>query len=186
MSASLEREVKLRFDSPAAARAAVLAAGAVPLAARRLQSDLVVDTDAAQLRNSRCALRVRPEPSRAFLTFKGPPQPSVMKLREELETGVDNGVLLLAILERLGYRVWFRYEKYREEFSLDGVVIAVDETPIGTFVEIEGTDAGIADAAARLGRTSDDFIVDSYRGLFAQECSRRGVEPGNMLFDQTS
>jgi adenylate cyclase class 2 len=180
---SFEREIKLRFDSPAAARDAVVAAGATPLSPRRLQSDLIVDTEEAELRSRRCALRVRLEPARAFLTFKGPPQRSTMKVREELETAVDDGVMLLAILERLGYRVYFRYEKFREEFGLDHVVLAIDETPIGTFVEIEGTADGIADAASRLGRGPDDYIVDSYRALFVQECTSRGVEPGHMIFE---
>ena len=52
-----------------------------------------------------------------------------MKLREELETSIGDGALVLAMLERLGFRVWFRSEKYREEFALADVVIAIDETP---------------------------------------------------------
>src|SRR5215207_1153352 len=111
MGASLEREIKLRFDSATAARDSILAAGGVPVHARRLQADALLDTDDGELRNSRCALRVRVEkPGRCFLTYKGSPLPSMMKLREELETGVDDGPLVLAVFERLGYRVWFRYE----------------------------------------------------------------------------
>ena len=83
-------------------------------------------------------LRVRNECGRSLLTFKGPVQPGPMKLREEHETVAADGDTLLHILEELGLRVWFRYEKYREEFSAEDVVIAIDETPVGTFVEIEG------------------------------------------------
>ena len=75
-----------------------------------------------------------------------------MKLREELETVVGDGTLLLRVLEELGFHVWFRYQKYREEFALDDVIIAVDETPVGTFVEIEGSERGIATTAEALGR----------------------------------
>ena len=55
--------------------------------------------------------------------------------------------MLQKILEELGLHVWFRYEKYREEFSADDVVIAVDETPVGMFVEIEGGEDAIHETA---------------------------------------
>jgi len=182
MAGSLEREIKLRFDSPDAARTAVLGLDTTLVRPRRLQSDIILDTEDGRLSDARSALRVRLEPERSFLTFKGPPQPSVMKLREELETLVDNGVLLLTILERLGFRVAFRSEKFREEYEGHGVLFAVDETPIGTWVEIEGSDSGITDAAARLGRSPSDYVVSSYRTLYLQACQLRGVEPRDMVF----
>jgi adenylate cyclase class 2 len=141
---TLEREIKLRFDSAAAARAAVLAAGAAPARVRRLQEDRLFDTADNQLRQRRSVLRVRMESGKGLLTFKGPAQPSIMKLRPEIETVIGDGLLLVRILEELGFRVWFRYQKYREEFALDDVIVAVDETPVGVFVEIEGKDRGIA------------------------------------------
>ncbi len=67
---------------------------------------------------------------------------------------VGDGSLVVRMLEELGFHVWFRYEKYREEFALDDVVVAVDETPVGTFVEIEGGDRGIDETAVALGRTT--------------------------------
>lgn len=182
MAGSLEREIKLRFDSADTARAAVLGLDATLVRARRLQSDIVLDTEDGRLSGVRSALRVRLEPDRSYLTFKGPPQPSVMKLREELETLVHDGVLLLAILERLGFRVAFRYEKFREEYEGHGVLFAIDETPVGTYVEIEGSDTGITQAATRLGRDESDYVVASYRTLYVQECQVRGVEPRDMVF----
>ncbi len=182
MAGSLEREIKLRFDSADAARGAVLALDATLVRARRLQSDIILDTADGTMAGARSALRVRLEPDRSFLTFKGPPQPSVMKLREELETRVEDGVLLLTILERLGFRVAFRYEKFREEYEGHGVLFAIDETPVGTYVEIEGSDTGIADASTRLGRSESDYIVASYRTLYMQACEAGGVEPRDMLF----
>ena len=47
-----------------------------------------------------------------------------MKLREELETVVGDGLLLLRVLDQLGFRVWFRYQKYREEFAHEDVTVA--------------------------------------------------------------
>jgi adenylate cyclase class 2 len=184
MTATLEREVKLRFDDAQAARAAVLEAGATPLRSRRLQEDCLLDSADESLRRRRCVLRVRVESSKSLITFKGPVQPSLMKVREELETVVADGSLLLRVLEQLGYRVWFRYQKYREEFALEDVIVAVDETPVGTFVEIEGGDRGIAELAIALGRGPSDYLLDSYRRLYELDCQRRGVAPcGMMLFE---
>jgi adenylate cyclase class 2 len=183
MAAILEREVKLRFESADAARAAVARTGATPLRGRRLQEDCLLDTADDSLRRRRCALRVRMEASKTFLTFKGPVQASVMKLREEIETVVGDGPVLLRLLEELGFRVWFRYQKYREEFALDDVIIAIDETPVGTFVEIEGGDRGIAEMAEALGRGTADYLLDSYRGLFVLHCTERGVPVTHMLFN---
>jgi len=179
----LEREIKLRFDSAAEAREAVLAAGAMPLYGRRLQEDALLDTDDEQLRRQRCVLRVRMENGKSRLTWKGPVQPSTMKVREERETVVGDGEVLLRVFADLGLHVWFRYEKYREEFSHEDVIVAIDETPVGVFVEIEGTETGIAQMTAALGRTADDYLVDSYRSLFLQYRERTGLTGSDMVFD---
>jgi len=184
MTTALEREIKLRFDDPDTARAAILSAGATPLRGRRLQEDCLLDTIDDELKARRCVLRVRVESGRSRLTFKGPVQPSMMKLREELETIVGDGTLVVRILEQLGFRVWFRYQKYREEFALDDVLIALDETPVGTFVEIEGGARGIAETAEALGRGPADYLVDSYRRLFVVHCEARGLAAADMLFEE--
>ena len=129
-------------------------------------------------------LRVRVESGKSFLTFKGPVQPSMMKLREELETVVCDGEVLLDMLGQLGFHVWFRYQKYREEFALDDVIVAVDETPVGTFVEIEGGADAIAAMTDALGRTPADYLLDSYRGLFLMLREECGLGGPDMLFDE--
>jgi adenylate cyclase class 2 len=182
MPAALEREIKLRFPDAAAARAAVAAAGAAPRRGRRLQQDALLDTADGLIGASGSALRVREEEGRSVLTFKGPVRASTMKLREEIETEVADGAALLGVLERLGFRAWFRYEKYREEFSLGGCIVAIDETPVGTFVEIEGDEPGVAGTARALGRTPADYVLESYRGLFARRCEEQGVRFADMLF----
>ena len=180
----LEREIKLRFDTAEAAREQILSSdlGATPLRGRRLQEDCLLDTTDNQLYGRRSALRVRSESGKSLLTFKGPVQVSAMKLREEHETVVADGAVLMTILAELGLRVWFRYEKYREEFAAADVVLAIDETPIGVFVEVEGSEEHIHLAAAALQRSTDDYITGSYRALFLEHCKAAGLEPGDMLF----
>lgn len=179
---AIEREIKLRFDSAEQARERILSIGATPLRGRRLQEDCLLDTEEDVLYRRRCVLRVRNESGKALLTFKGPVQPSAIKVREEHETVAADGESLLRILQELGLHVWFRYEKYREEFCAQDVIIAVDETPVGTFVEIEGTENHIHQTAAALGKAPDDYITDSYRTLFLRHCSLHGVNATDMMF----
>jgi adenylate cyclase class 2 len=185
MAAIMEREVKLAFRDVDEARTAILAAGAEPLRARRLQEDCLLDTQDDQLFSRRCVLRVRMECGKTLLTFKGPVQESSMKLREELETIVGDGLLLLRVLEQVGFRVWFRYQKYREEFAHEDVIVALDETPVGVFVEIEGSEAGIHEMASALARKPEDYVLDSYRGLFVKHCQRHGLPVSDMLFEES-
>jgi adenylate cyclase, class 2 len=181
----LEREIKVRFETPEDARARILSpgVGATPLRGRRLQEDCLLDTADDRLFGRRCVLRVRSEGGKSLLTFKGPVRPGVMKLREEHETVVADGDALLTILHELGLHIWFRYEKYREEFAVEDVVIAIDETPVGTFVEIEGGEEHIHRTAMALGKTPADYITDSYRTLFLDYCRRQGIPASDMLFD---
>ena len=78
--------------------------------------------------------------------------------------------------------MWCRCEKYREEFKLPDVVIAVDETPVGTFVELEGTERAIDLAATALGRGTAEYVLDSYRSIYERHCQHRGVAAADMVF----
>jgi adenylate cyclase class 2 len=184
-STTLEREIKLRFGSAEEARQAIIATGATPMLGRRLQEDALLDTDEEELRRRRCVLRVRTENGKSRLTFKGPVQPGAMKIREELETVVGDGAILLRVLEELGLHIWFRYEKYREEFAHEDVIVAIDETPVGVFVEIEGGEQGIAAMAEALGRRPEDYVLDSYRGLFLRFREEHGLTGPDMVFPES-
>jgi adenylate cyclase, class 2 len=175
----VEREIKLSFSTVADARAALVAAGAEPLAPRRLQQDVLYDTEDNMLFAQRSALRLRRDGDHAIVTFKGPIEGGMMKTREEIETPVADHEAMALVLARLGFRPWFRYEKYREEFRTAGVVAAVDDTPAGVFIELEGDEDSILKLAALLERGPSDFILDSYRGIWV---NARGTGAGDMVF----
>jgi adenylate cyclase class 2 len=179
----LEREVKIRFADPDLARAALAGIGAAPLRPRRLQDDTLFDTPGGTLRARRAVVRLRCEPDRAFLTYKGPVQPGPMKMREEQETEVADADVLRRVLHELGLQAWFRYQKFREEYQAPGVVIALDETPVGTYLEIEGSEEGILTVTDALGCSPADFILNSYRGLFAAFAQTHNLSARDMLFD---
>ncbi|MGB6683136.1 MAG: hypothetical protein WBH24_05760, partial [Candidatus Acidiferrum sp.] len=62
------------------------------------------------------------------------------------------------------------------------LLIELDETPIGTFVELEGPPPAIDRAARELGFSSFDHIVKNYLVLYVEDCRRQGIEPKDMLF----
>jgi adenylate cyclase class 2 len=111
------------------------------------------------------------------------------KVREEIEVEVGDAAVLTNIFEGLGMRGWFRYEKYRTTLCLPartcwakGLLIELDETPIGTFVELEGPPAAIDRAAQEIGYSRRDYVLRSYLALYVEDCRRRGQEPQDMLF----
>jgi adenylate cyclase, class 2 len=139
--------------------------------------------------------------SRVLLTFKSPPdqlaissakpldQEGRYKVREETELVLSDGAPLQKIFEGLGLKGWFRYEKFRAAYRFParfawakGLVIDVDETPIGTFVELEGPGPAIDRAARALGFSPTDYVTKNYLVLYLEDCKRRGVQPSHMLF----
>jgi len=178
----VETEIKLRFESGDAARRAVDTLGAAPYTPRRLQDDALLDNDAGTLYGRQCALRVRRDGDKGVVTFKGPVIPGPMKSREEIETSIGDGEKMLRVFRELGYTPRFRYQKYREERRLGGLIVAIDETPIGVFVELEGPEAEISAAAGRLGFTPNDYIRASYRTLFLEYREAHGLSSEHMIF----
>ncbi len=61
-------------------------------------------------------------------------------------------------------------------------MIAIDETPVGVFVEIEGGEDAINAAARGLGKRPSDYITDSYRFLFLQHRDANGLDGHDMVF----
>ena len=163
---SLETEVKLRTAGPEAARSLVARLEARPRLPRHFEDNLLLDDAAGSLRAAGTILRLRRVPEGGVLTYKGPRLVSDgLKSREERETAVADPDVTQAILEGLGYRPVFRYQKYREAWDWRGQEIVVDETPIGTFLEIEGDALGIAAAAGAMGFSPADYVTESYVGL---------------------
>jgi len=180
---SVETEIKINIESPEEFIRRVLSHGASRLSGRNLEENILFDFPDDSLKLSRCVLRVRFVAGRGVLTYKGAPQPdAVFKSREELETGVESPETAVEILGRLGMRQGFIYQKYRQEFALDGVHVAVDETPIGDYAELEGTEDEILNLAGKLGVAESRFIRKSYHALYLDYCNEREIMPQSMIF----
>jgi len=63
-----------------------------------------------------------------------------------------------------------------------GLLIELDETPIGAFLELEGPASAIDRAAKALGFEKRHYILANYMVLYRESCRRRGQEPRDMLF----
>ena len=158
---------------------------------RHLEVNLFLDFPDLRLRRARCLLRLRFEGKQCLLTFKGPRTESRRyKTRAELETRVESGERLKEILESLGLRETFRYEKYRTSFAppralagASGAVVEFDETPVGNFLELEGPPRWIDRVAAKLGCSSRDYVTVGYPTLYFERCRKLGKKPGNMVFN---
>jgi adenylate cyclase, class 2 len=82
----------------------------------------------------------------------------------------------------LGLRSKFRYEKYRTAFQSKGVHLDLDETPVGTFLELEGKPEAIDRIAHSLGFTPRDYMRATYYDIYAAERRKKGRPVRNMLF----
>jgi adenylate cyclase class 2 len=187
---ALEQEVKLAFPTIEAARQAITIAGGRLVASRRLIADQLFDRETQPLRATGCTLRIRRDGTRGILTFKGAPQQGTVKIREEIETEVGSVAALEAIASGLGFSVFFSAQKWREEYrvELDGqsATIALDDTPIGVYVEIEADAEIIGSVTLAMGRTPAEWILSSYQRLFTTWAITRGLPTAAMRFGDPS
>jgi len=177
-----EIEIKLRVESAAAGKRLLREAGFRLTRRRVFEANDVFDRDDQTLRRAGTLLRLREAGGRALVTYKGPATLTRHKSREELESGVVDAGKLRMILERLGYSTVFRYEKYRTEYTDGRGAAMLDETPIGCFLELEGSPAWIDRKARTLGFTPESYITASYLRLYLEDCARRGRRPGHLTF----
>jgi len=130
------------------------------------EMNTLYDLPGTPLRQRGDLLRLREYGKEWVLTHKSKGVAGRHKSRVELETGVSDGPRMDAILRALGYRPTFRYEKFRAEWSDGRGHVVVDRTPIGDFGEIEGPARWIDRTAEALGIRREDYMTDTYTGLF--------------------
>ncbi len=180
---SVESEIKVPVPDLAPVRSRLAANGASRVSELHDEMNVLFDDDDGRLASSGCALRVRRARGRGILTFKGSPAfEGAVKRREEIEIEVSDADAAERILGRLGFRPRFRYAKRREEFRCVGCLVALDETPIGSFVEIEGDPAAIAVCAALVGLRHADAERRSYAGLYRRAREKDPSLPPDMVF----
>ncbi len=180
-----EVEVKLPCEDLDRAREELRGLGATPRTPLHFESNDLYDDPEGRLAASGRALRLRRARGAAFLTYKGPARfTDGIKTRAEHETRVSDPQETEAILAALGWTRRFRYEKNREEWTLEGCAVALDETPIGNFVEVEGDPRGIRRAVVALGLDFANAVPYSYARLYAERRKEDPNLPPDMVFSR--
>jgi adenylate cyclase class 2 len=190
-----ETEIKLPWNGTAAdARTLIERHGYRVAAPRTLESDRLFDLPSGALRQSDRILRLRemaaadqdsPAGTRAMVTYKGAASRQDYKSREEIEFDVSDPAAFVLVLERLGYRPTFSYQKYRTQFRTAGEpgLVTIDETPIGVYLELEGPEMWIDSTSTRLGFQKSQFVTASYAALYRLHREQHPEVPRDMTFD---
>jgi adenylate cyclase class 2 len=163
---SNEIEIKFRVERVSALAQTLKQAGFKQLTRSTHEMNSLYDLPGQKLRKRGEMLRLRKYGETWTLTHKAKSKSGRHKARVELETRVENGPQMDAILRALGFTPTFRYEKYRAEWGDGKGHVVVDETPIGNFGEIEGPARWIDRTAAALGLARSDYITQTYAPMF--------------------
>jgi adenylate cyclase, class 2 len=186
--AGLEVEIKLRLPADLNPIRRKLRQESFHVAKRRiLEMNTLFDNPEQSLRNQGKLIRIRHVGAESILTYKGPSTPGRHKRRPEIEVALPDPTTFEEILRQIGYDPVFRYDKFRTEFGPDdgeGTVM-LDETPIGNFLEVEGSGRWIDRTAKALGFTRADYVTSSYGFLYLTYCRERRIKPGNMVFSKS-
>ena len=179
-----EVEIKLRFDTAEAATACIESAGCARIRERRFEDNVLYETPERTLKPAGKMLRLRVWGDQNLVTFKARvPGEHLHKVREEVETLVDNADAMRRIFAEAGLQSVYRYQKYRTLYDKDGTHVCLDETPLGCFVEIEGEPDAIDSLARMMGFGTSDYIQATYRDLHEAWADDMGQDPGDLLFE---
>jgi adenylate cyclase, class 2 len=177
-----EIEIKFRIENPSALRRALKQAGFRQITPSTHEMNSLYDLPGQKLRKRGHMLRLRKYGDIWTLTHKAKSKEARHKKRVELETPVQNGQQMDAILRALGFAPTFHYEKYRAEWSDGEGHVVLDETPIGDFGEIEGKPRWIDRTARALGISRDDYITQTYAPMFFEWKRRTRSTAKEMTF----
>jgi adenylate cyclase class 2 len=178
----VESELKIPVTDLASIRTALSDAGAVLRRSMAREINYLLDADDSRLKAAGSLLRLRRHAGTALLTFKGPATFSgAIKERPEYETEIEDLQRMIDILEHLGFTVFMRYEKDREEWLLERVAVVLDHTPMGDFVELEGPPERLEQVAESLGIDVAEAVHGSYISLWHDH--RRGHPELDLPFD---
>jgi len=179
-----EIEIKFRVTSIPSLTEALHRHGFKLLTVRTHEMNTIYDRAGGALRERGELLRLRKYGEVWTVTFKAKAVVGLHKSRREIETTVADGPAFHEILTALGYKPGFAYEKFRTEFTDGHGHVVIDETPIGDFGEIEGEPDWIDSVARHLEISPENYLTDSYAGLFMQWKRATGSRAERMLFGE--
>lgn len=182
-----EIELKFVVDDMESLRAKVESLGLKLLTPRTFEANTLYDTPERDLRVRRQVLRLRDYAGRSVVTHKRVASNDAdarYKVRIETESAIEDPAALAEIFAQLGYKPVFRYEKYRTEWDAGPGHVFLDETPIGTYVELEGPPEWIESMREKLEVRPEQCTIESYGMLFLDWKGRTHSPAENLTFDE--
>ena len=165
----LESELKIPVIDFEPVRASLRREQAVIVQVMAREINLLLDRHDGRLRTAGSLLRLRQHGDRNLLTLKGPVSyRGAIKVRAEHETEFSDLPRMVEIFENLGFSMFMRYEKDREEWLLGEFSVVLDHTPMGEFVEVEGPSERLERVAHLLGLDAAAAVRGSYVSLWLE------------------
>ncbi|WP_291322363.1 class IV adenylate cyclase [Desulfonatronospira sp.] len=159
----------------------------MPCTSWYFEENLVLDTDDGNLRRRGVLLRIR-KGQGGKVTMKLPVagrEESGCKQRHEIESGIEDPDQMLIMLTHLGFKTWFRYEKFRRVCRRGKTRICLDILPFGSFIELEGQQESFHDIARELGLDPEKGTALNYHDLHQEYRRGHGLEPDpNFVFHE--
>ncbi len=177
---AVERELKFADADHGELRERLMALEAESQGSPALEDNWIFDSE-GKLSASGSVLRLRVDRRGSMLTFEGSPSfDGFVKVRTELNLGIDDVDRARSILECLGFSIVRRYQKYREEWYLGSIRIGLAHTPIGDFAEFAGE--GCETVARRSGFEPETAERRNYLRLYEDYLKEHPEAPPNMVF----
>ena len=179
-----EIEIKLKVEDPRAVEPRIRSLGARLVHPRQFEDNQLYDFPDFALKTRGAMLRLRTQDRESILTYKEAPRvEGGAKVRDEVEVSIGDPEMMATIIAKIGLRPLFRYQKYRTTYSYSDLLITLDETPIGFFLELEGPKPLIDEVADRLGYKASDYVAKSYLALYQDHLRGRSLPLKDMLFE---
>lgn len=185
---AFEIELKFIHVDPSLLREKLSALGGL-CKGRHLERNVVFDTPERGMKDEGKLLRLRTkqwkDSHETVLTLKLPPKgdiPLDVKIYDERETKVESFDGTYGILEGLGYNGAFRYDKMREEWTLDHVEICIDELSFDTVIELEGERDDIFALADKLSLPLENSSTATYHELHRAYRERENLTPQDSFY----
>ncbi len=184
MSNYIENEVKLYVPDLKQVESGLLHLGAECVVPRTYERNVRYDTTDGTLSSRGVVLRLR-EDNGLRLTYKEPATHAGdgITSRFEAEVSISDFDTMHLILDRLGFKPYVVYEKYRTTYHYHQTEIVLDEMPYGNFVEIEGETSNIQQVIIDLSLQSATRMGSNYLAIFEHVKQVLKLEFDDLTFD---
>ncbi len=159
----------------------------------RHEVNVFYDTKQNKLNGNGEVLRLRRElyvtgEDLVSMTYKGRLKKGKMKMRPEHEFSVGDFDQAQLLLNALGYKETFRFEKKRTSYHLNECLVEFDTLPhLDDFIEVEGqTEKKIAKLLKQLGLKNYPIITDGYPKLLIDDAQKNKRNKKSVVFTDFS